>query len=171
MNVVTKHIIRFILLWLLQVLIFNQLEFGFGIHMMVYPLFIMLLPFDIGILSLLLYAFLLGLSIDIFSNTFGLHASSLLMMAFFRPIIFNFFAPRDGYDPLKQASIDDMGLRWFILTYGNLLLIHHFWFFLIEIFRMNEFLLILQNTFFSVIISFILAVVLQTLMIKKVIPK
>jgi len=36
---------------------------------------------------------------------------------------------------------------------------------------MNEFLLILQNTFFSVIISFILAVVLQTLMIKKVIPK
>ena len=29
------------------------------------------------------------------------------MMAYFRPIIFNFFAPRDGYDPLKQASIDD----------------------------------------------------------------
>ena len=109
MNLVTKHIIRFITLWILQVLIFNQLEFGFGIHMMVYPLFIMLLPFDLGILSLLLYAFLLGLSIDIFSNTYGLHASSLLMMAYFRPFIFNFFAPRDGYDPLKQASINDMG--------------------------------------------------------------
>ena len=91
MNLVTKHIIRFIILWILQVLIFNQLEFGFGIHMMIYPLFIMLLPFDLGILSLLLYAFLLGLSIDIFSNTYGLHASSLLMMAYFRPIIFNFF--------------------------------------------------------------------------------
>jgi len=64
-----------------------------------------------------------------------------------------------------------MGGSWFLFTYGNLLLIHHFWFFLIEIFRMNEFFFILQNTLFSVIISFILALVLQTLMIKKVTQK
>jgi hypothetical protein len=113
----------------MQVLIFNQLEFGFGIHLMIYPLFIMLLPFDIGIFPMLLLAFGLGISIDAFSDTFGLHASSLVMMAYFRPIIFKAFSQREGYDPLKEPSLFDMGTRWFVLVYGYLLLIHHSGFF------------------------------------------
>jgi hypothetical protein len=48
-----------------------------------------------------------------------------------------------------------------------LLLIHHFWYFLVEIFRFDQFLLILQKTIFSVIISYLLCIVLQTFIIKK----
>ena len=167
MDLIAKHIIRFVLLAILQIFIFNGWEIGYGIHMMLYPLFIMLLPFEMGSISLLFLAFLMGFSIDIFSNTYGLHASSLLMMAFFRPIIFKLFSPRDGYDPLKEPSIFDMGGRWFFLVYGNLLLIHHFWFFLIEVFRKDEFLLILQCTIFSLVISCLLSVIIQILIIKK----
>jgi hypothetical protein len=131
MNVVVKNSIRFVIFVLLQALVFNQIEIGFGIHLMVQPLFIMLLPFETGIFTLMILGFFLGLIIDIFSNTYGLHASSLLIMAYLRPIIFKFYGPREGYDPLKEPSIFDMGSRWFLFVFGYLLLIHHFWYFLI----------------------------------------
>ena len=168
MNTLFKNIARFILLSLFQVLVFNQLEFGYGIHMMVYPLFIMLLPFELGIISLLCLAFLMGFFVDIFSNTYGLHASSLLMMAYFRPRIFKMFSPIDGYDPIKEPTIFDMGIRWFLYTFGNLLLIHHFWYFLIEIFRFNEISSILIKTSLSVLFSFGLSIIIQQLLYKNV---
>jgi hypothetical protein len=167
MNVVLKNSIRFVLFVLLQALVFNQIEIGFGIHLMVHPLFIMLLPFETGVFTLMILGFGLGLIIDIFSNTYGLHASSLLLMAYMRPIIFKFYGPREGYDPLKEPSVFDMGSRWFVFVFGYLILLHHFWYFLIEIFRFDQFLLILQKTIFSVIISYLLCIVLQTFLIKK----
>lgn len=167
MNNVAKITFRFFLFWIMQILIFNQLEFGFGIHLMIYPLFIMLLPFDIGIFPLMLLGFGLGISIDMFSDTFGLHASSLLMMSYFRPIIFKFFSQREGYDPLKEPTLFEMGTRWFVLVYGLLLLIHHFWFFLIEIFRINEILWMIQNTILSVLFSFSISLLILTLISRK----
>jgi len=167
MNVVLKNSIRFVLFVLLQALVFNQIEIGFGIHLMVHPLFIMLLPFETGVFTMMILGFGLGIIIDIFSNTYGLHASSLLMMAYMRPVIFKFYGPREGYDPLKEPSVFDMGSRWFVFVFGYLILIHHFWYFLIEIFRFDQFLLILQKTIFSVIISYLLCIVLQTFLIKK----
>lgn len=167
MTDLTKNILRFILFACVQALIFNRLEIGFGIHLMVHPLFIMLLPFEIGVFSLMTLAFVLGAIIDIFSNTYGLYASSLLMMAFFRPIIFKFYSPREGYDPIKEPSLIDMGGRWFFFVYGYLLLIHHFWYFLIEIFRIDQILFILQKTVFSLIFSYLLSVLLQIFLMKK----
>ena len=135
---------------------------------MVYPLFIMLLPFELGIISLLSLPFLMGFLVDIFSNTYGLHASSLLMMTYFRPRIFKMFSPIDGYDPIKEPTFFDMGIRWFLSTFAYLLLIHHFWYFLIEIFRFSEIFSILIKTSLSVLFSFGLTIVIQQLLYKKV---
>lgn len=167
MNLIARNSIRFVVIILLQTLVFNQIEIGFGIHLMVQPLFIMLLPFETSVFTLMTLGFTLGLIIDVFSNTYGLNASSLLLMAYLRPIIFKFYGPKEGYDPLKEPSIFDMGGRWFLLVFGVLILLHHFWFFLIEIFRLDQFLLILQKTILSVIISYLLCIILQTFLIKK----
>ncbi len=168
MNTLFKNIARFILLALFQVLVFNQLELGYGIHIMIYPLFIMLLPFEMGIISLLSLAFFMGFLVDILSNTYGLHASSLLMMTYFRPRIFKMFSPIDGYDPIKEPTFFDMGIRWFLSTFAYLLLIHHFWYFLIEIFRFNEIFSILIKTSLSFMFSIGLSIVIQQLLYKKV---
>jgi len=144
------------------------LELGYGIHIMIYPLFIMLLPFEMGIISLLSLAFLMGFLVDIFSNTYGLHASSLLMMTYFRPRIFKMFSPIDGYDPIKEPTFFDMGIRWFLSTFAYLLLIHHFWYFLIEIFRFNEIFSILIKTSLSFMFSIGLSIIIQQLLYKKV---
>ena len=58
MNNLTKNIIRFFVFVVLQTLIFNQLEIGYGFHLMIHPLFVMLLPFELGVISLMGLAFL-----------------------------------------------------------------------------------------------------------------
>lgn len=160
-------IFRFLLFIFLQVFIFNQLEINPYVHIMVSPLYIMLLPFDFSVIRLLFISFFLGLFIDVLSNTFGLHASALVFMAYLRPFVFRWFAPRDGYDTIKNPSIFDMGNKWFVFAFGSLLIFHHLWFFAMESFSISEFLLILQKTLPSTLLSFIVCVILQTLLLKK----
>lgn len=162
MNIVYKHIIRFVVFAFLQALVFNQLNIGFGIHLMIQPLFIMLLPFELAVIPLMGIAFLMGLVIDIFSNTFGLNTSALVLMAYLRPIVFKFYGPREGYDPLKEPTSQDMGSNWFALVYGLLLGLHTFWFFLLEIFELGRFGFILQKTILSGGLSFLLALLIQS---------
>ena len=167
MNIVVKIILRFILFFLVQVLVLNQIEIGMGIQIMIYPLFILLLPVETGVFSLMFIAFGLGLFIDAMSNTYGLHTSSLLAFAYFRPVIFKLFAPRDGYDILLETNIFNMGRGWFFKTFGILLLVHHFWFFMLEMFKLNEILYVLQKTGLSVVISFMICILLQYLFLSK----
>lgn len=166
MNLILKHSLRFFGLILIQVLVLNQIEIGFGIQIMAYPLFILLLPVDTGILTVMLLAFAMGVSIDSMSNTYGLHTSSLLVFAYLRPMIFKMFAPRDGYDPLLETTIFDMGQNWFVRTYGILLLVHLLWFFTLEMFKLYEILYILQKTILSFLVSFFMSILLQYLFIR-----
>ncbi len=167
MNIIIQHSIRFVFLAILQALVLNQIEIGLGIQIMAYPIFVFLLPFEISTLLMLFLAFAMGLIIDSISNTYGLHASSLVLFAYFRPIIFKMFAPREGYDPLKESNIFEMGPKWFIYVFGILLVLHHFWFFLLEMFRLDAMLFILQKTVLSVPISFLFVYLLQMLFIRK----
>jgi hypothetical protein len=162
MNVVYKHTIRFVIFAFLQALVFNQLNIGFGIHLMIQPLFIMLLPFELAVIPMMGIAFLMGLVIDIVSNTYGLNTSSLVLMAYLRPILFKFYGPREGYDPLKEPTSQDMGANWFTVVYGILLGLHTFWFFLLEIFELGRIGFILQKTIFSGVLSFLLALLIQS---------
>lgn len=167
MNKLLKNSLRFVLFLLVQTLILNQIEIGFGIQLMIYPLFIMLLSFDTGVLSLLAISFTLGICIDAFSNTFGLHTSSLLVFSFLRPVIFKLFDSREGYDLLLEPTVLNMGNGWFIKSFGLLLLIHHFWFYLLEMFKLNDMGYVLQKTVYSLPLSFFLCVLLQYLFVNK----
>ena len=162
MNVVYKHTIRFVIFAFLQAMVFNQLNIGFGIHLMIQPLYIMLLPFELTVIPMMGIAFLMGLVIDIISNTYGLNTYSLVLMAYLRPIVFKFYGPREGYDPLKEPTSQDMGASWFTVVYGILLGLHSFWFFLLEIFELGRIGFILQKTIFSGLLSFLLALLIQS---------
>ena len=164
---ILTHSIRLVLLFTIQVFILNYLEIGYGMQMMIYPLFIMLLPVEMNVFYLMIIAFGYGAVIDIFSDTFGMHASSAVLFAYFRPIIFKLFAPRDGYENLIETNLFQMGFGWFLRTFGILLLIHHLWFFLLMIFRLSEFLYILRMTGLSAVVSFILCILFQQLFLRK----
>ncbi|MCH2225179.1 MAG: hypothetical protein MK066_10460 [Crocinitomicaceae bacterium] len=167
MNTILSHGLRFGFFLLVQVLILNQIEIGVGTQLMIYPLFIALLPVEMNTFVSLSFAFTLGVSIDAMSNTYGLHTSSLLVFAYLKPIVYSAFAPRDGYDQVSETNIHEMGLSWFLRSFGLLLLIHHLWFFTLEMFKLNEILFVLQKTILSVIMSFIVCILLQYLFIRK----
>lgn len=167
MGSILKHSFRFVLFVMLQVLVLNDLGLGLGAYPMLYPLFLLLLPFEIGTVPLMFISFALGFAIDMYSNTFGLHASSALIFAYFRPVIFKLFAPRDGYEGMEESTVYAMGSRWFLYVFGSLLLLHHGWFFLIESFKMNDWLLILRKMVISVPLSFLLSLLVQFIFVSR----
>ena len=167
MRIFILHTLRFVLFLFAQALLFNQLEVGFGMQAMIYPLFILLLPYNINIFLSMLIAFALGFGIDSISNTYGLHASAAVLLAYLRPIIFKTFEPRDGYEDTQEMNFYNMPTSWLLSVFGLMLLIHHFWFFTLELFKLNEIGFILQKTILSVPISMIVCILIQIVFIRK----
>ncbi len=156
LNIIARNTIGFIVLVLLQVLILNNVQFSGYINPMLYVLFLLLLPFDVSKSLLLILAFILGLAIDMFTNTMGMHAAASVFLGLMRPFILKFIEPRGGYEHEAFPSIKEFGLTWYLSYAGILVLLHHFALFFIEVFKFGEFL----STFYRVVLSTIFTLVL-----------
>ena len=88
-----RYLINFILLVFLQVFILNNIQFSGYINPYIYVLFILILPFEIPSWFLIIIAFFLGLTIDLFSHTVGMHSSATVFMAFLRPYVLKIISP------------------------------------------------------------------------------
>lgn len=165
-NAWLKYGLNFILIVLIQGLVVNNIKIDEFLNPMVYPMLILMLPFELSLLATLIISFLLGISVDGFSNTFGLHASAAMLIGYLRPTVLRYIKPRDGYDSSLLPSIQDMGIPWFLGYASLFLLIHHAWFFTFEILRFDLTLLILAKTFFSLIFSLILIILFQFIFYK-----
>ena len=85
-----NNFFRFGLLLAAQIIVFNKFDlFGF-INPFPYVLFIILYPVNSNRSGLLVASFLLGITMDLFCNSGGIHAFSCLILAYFRPSIFKF---------------------------------------------------------------------------------
>lgn len=156
LNIIVKSISRFVFLVLLQVLIIKNIELGRFINPFIYVLFILMLPFETPKGVLLLSSFLLGITIDMFYDTAGMHAAACVFMAFSRPAILKIFSPRDGYEAETKPTMKYLGASWFLSYSSILIFLHHFVLFYIEIFRFSEFF----STLFRVIVSSFFTLVL-----------
>ena len=123
-RLVFTNIMRFIALVLIQVLIMNKVNFYGFLNPYVYLLFILLLPFETPGWLLLLLSFAMGLTVDLFSGTLGLHAASSVFAAFARPMIIKFVGEKPEYDITTQPKLQQMGLKWFV-AYALLMIFAH----------------------------------------------
>jgi len=157
-STVLLNIARFILLIVAQVVIFNNFNlFGF-INPYPYILFIMLFPVNGNKNVLLLTSFLLGISMDMFSNSGGVHAASCLVLAYFRPAIFKFsFGLSYEYQTVRLDDVLTPERFSFILI---AVIIHHFTLFLLEVFRLVFFWDVLLRTLSSTIFSIVVCIIL-----------
>ena len=160
---IAKNIFRFILLILVQVLIIQNINLSSYIILLPYILVIILLPFELSRLSVLFISFFLGITIDYFFDSSGLHAAACTLMGFSRNYVLKFISPRDGYDGGVQPTVTDMGLAWFLSYAGVLVIIHHFFFFYLEVFRFSEFFRTFSRAVLSSIGTFVLIYLLQFL--------
>lgn len=106
---------------------------------MPYVLVVLMLPFETNRLFVLFIAFFVGLTIDYFYDSSGIHASACTIMGFARYYVLKYVSPREGYDAGVKPNVEDMGLAWYLTYAGTLIAIHHFFLFYLEIFRFSEF--------------------------------
>lgn len=108
----------FVGLVLLQVLILNNVHIAGYATPFLYVYFILKFASGTSRNELMLWAFFLGLTIDIFSNTPGMNAAATVFLAFVRPTFLRLFTPRDTLDSIIP-SIRTMGIAFFSEVYGD----------------------------------------------------
>jgi cell shape-determining protein MreD len=155
-HVYIKNIGRFVFLVFFQVRILNHIRLSGYINPYFYVYFILMLPFATPKWLLLVAAFIMGITIDIFSNTLGINAAASVLMAFARPFEINAISSGTEYEIGERPSLKNQDLKWFLYYSITLTLIHHFTLFFLEVFRFREFF----ATFLRVILSTIFTMIL-----------
>jgi rod shape-determining protein MreD len=164
-NVVFLNSVRFVVLVLAQAFIFNNIDLWGYINPYIYVLFILLYPISKNETLLLFLAFFLGLSIDFFSDSGGIHAASSLVIAYFRPWVLKFsFGVSYEYNTIK-VSHTNFGRR---LTYISILVtLHHLVLFSLESFNIQHTLFVLKSALFSSIFTIFLCLIFMVLFSRK----
>ncbi len=147
------NITRFVALVLIQVLFMNKINFFGFLNPYVYILFILLLPFETPGWLLLLLSFAMGITVDVFSGTLGLHAASSVFAGFMRPLIIKTVGEKPEYDITTQPKLQQMGLKWFIAYALLMIFAHQLFLNILDVFSFDEFwqtlLRILVSTLFT----------------------
>ncbi|WP_338356994.1 rod shape-determining protein MreD [Yeosuana marina] len=164
-NSLYSNITRFVLLVLVQVLVLNHINFMGYINPYIYILFILLYPAKNNRMSFILLSFLLGLTIDLFLDSGGIHAAACVTIAYLRPMVLKFtFGTVYEYQTIKFDTVDFASKLLYITI---LTFIHHFILFSLEIFNISKIILLLQKTLFSSIFTIILSVLVTIIFSKK----
>ena len=169
MSEILKNIIRFILFVFVQVFILNEVP---PLHQFIIPyvyfLFILWLPFSINRFLLLIIAFVLGLLIDYFSGTIGLHAAPCVLIAYLRPFLLNLLIPQDTTEQsYNEPSIKSMGWAPYGLYIGLLTFIHHVLLVLIEWMQFGNFGYFFGKVVATTLVSFLLIFITEMLFFRK----
>ena len=162
-----KYSAVFVISVLLQVLIFNNILIGRMITPFFYILFLILLPFNTPRAWLLILAFMLGLSIDAFTNTMGVHAFACVLVAFIRPGVLSLIASRESLESVSAPRVENMSLQWFTGYAAFIVAFHHLILFYIEAFTLEGFLFTFIRVILSSILTLTLIVLSQFLIFRK----
>ena len=166
MNDILQHTIRFFILVGIQILVLNNVQISGYINPFVYILFIVLLPPKMPKSIVLILAFILGFTIDVFSDSYGIHSSATVLLAFLRPKVLTLVSIKGGED-LEEIGIKQLRINRFFTYSGILCLTHHFTLFYLEAFRLNEFFDTFLRTLYSSIISILMILLIESLFSNK----
>ena len=149
------------MLVLFQVLVINHIRLGGYVHPYIYLVFVMLLPFSTPKWQLLVLGFALGLTVDLFTGTPGLHAGATTLMAFSRPSIIKLISGNQKFENITEPNIGQLGGLWFFRYTLFLVLIHHFALFFLESFSFRLFGQVLLRILLSVPVSIFLIMMIM----------
>jgi len=123
--------------------------------------FLLVLPFEVGPIALMLVGFFMGLGVDIFSDTLGIHAVAGTVLMFMRPGIVNLLMPQGGIESGTLPSLRMMGLSWYLRYSLSLIFVHHLVLFFLEAFTFRYFLQTFSQVLASTILTFVALVIIQ----------
>lgn len=165
---IVSIILRFIGLLLIQgLLLVNVGIFGGYGHLNLYVLVILLLPIKSPRILDMVIALLLGLGVDMFYNSPGIHASAAVMLAFVRPLIIRILTPRDDYDFTDRPNVTSLGFSWMVRYAGACLFVHSLWLYILESFDLSYFFDNLWKAFVTSLLTLVTILILDYLFARK----
>ena len=144
---------------LIQVVVLNEVLFSAYINPFLYIMLIINLPLKIPKWFLLIYAFLLGLSIDLFSGSLGFHSTATILIAFIKPLISKITIPYNILGETDEITLKKVGNKAFITFSLFLILIHNSCLFITE--HLNLTLPIFGKIMASSLVTLIIVLITQ----------
>ncbi|GAB4128758.1 MAG: hypothetical protein OHK0045_20710 [Raineya sp.] len=148
-----------------HIFIGRKLLLGQWVFSYVYIGFLLTFPPHISKSRFLFLGFAVGLLIDLFEYSPGIHAFACVFLAFVRPYLLSLLAARNNIDEeeLREISIREMSLLSFIFYAFTLIFLHHLLVFFLEAWTSKLIGLSLQKTIFSSIFTLVLVILIQYL--------
>ena len=158
MNNILKNSIRFVLFLLIQVIILSEVP---PLHQFITPYlyftFLLWLPFGTSRLTLTVVGFFLGYSLDLFTNTPGLHAAAAALIGYIRPTILNLLLAQETSEEVaKEPSVGTMGWGPYFIYIFILTFIHHFYLVLLEWLQFGNFTYFIGKVVATTLMSMLL---------------
>lgn len=111
------NLLRFLLLLFAQVMFFSNIHAHPLLDVYIYPIFILSLPFNTPRWILMLLSLTMGLSVDFFLGSLGMHGAVALLLGYLRPNLVNIITPK-GADFEINPNIFVQGSVWFMTYYS-----------------------------------------------------
>ena len=120
----TKQLGRYIVVMLLQVLLFDQLQLLGVCHPYIYILCLLMMPITLPHSADMIIGAVIGLIMDVFCNSLGIHTAACILLMFIRPYLIG--AIVNDKDRLnEQISLHAIGMEAMIKYVVILVLVHH----------------------------------------------
>jgi rod shape-determining protein MreD len=146
------NFLRFFILLFAQVLIFSNINLSTFVNPYIFPLFLLLLPFETPRWLLVFLGFGAGLALDFFLGSIGMHAAACLALGYFRPNLINLITPK-GTDFEISPNLYAQGITWFVIYLSISLFFYLLFYFLIEEAGFRNFFYLLLKVVLSTTIS------------------
>lgn len=161
-KLLTSNIWRLVIVLSLQLMLLKQISFNQSIlsymQFFIYPVVILMLPIKLDRTLTLLIAFVVGIIMDMFYDSPGVHAAAAVTTAYLRPFLLAWMEPYEGYNVRESPTMEKLGFRWYAVYLAVLLLTHLLLYFSIEAFSFVFIGDIMLNAIMSFIPSYLIII-------------
>ena len=155
-----KDILLFLIICLVQVLVLNHIHLLNCAMPLLYVYFALLFPYNYPRWAVLVWCFLMGLVMDIFSNTPGVAAASMTLIGLLQPIFFSAFIQHDNQEEV-EPRLHSMGFATYFSYASVLVLVYCLVYFSLEAFHFFNWQQWLKSIVGSSILTLILIFVIE----------
>lgn len=157
-------LVRVLVVVLLQALFFNNLTLFNIAKPFFYILLILYLPIMTTRWLSLVIAFIIGFSVDIFYNSYGIQSAACVFVAYYRDfILHNILGVNATDNEGKEPHLQELGLSAFMVYTSIFTVLHHGLVFLLDAFSFSNFLFlifkVLINSFFTILMIMMIEIV------------
>lgn len=157
---IVRGLVYFTVFVLIQVLILNNIYYLRIATPFLYLYFLLKIPVGISKSAMLFISFATGLTIDLFSNTPGMHAAACTFVGFFRAGMIRFLIGKELLDG-AFPSYAIFGVGGFLRYTALFVFLHHIVLFLVESLTLFDPLFLVIRILLSTILSLMLIAIVE----------